>query len=272
MSSIEEVRKKIQPEFKSKEEFYKYRWENGSRSSREELYKEASDSLLPIFKAAKEMCEHISGDKDYFKKNDWEQGYPLTRLYHMAIVSKVIQDINENCVTTEDKEECIQLFTQDYAASRFTYLKNGEFSKTTPLFKHEKISCFMGISNFSFDDQYYHKYMGAIQEDIKPTYYRNEKPRSSVNGNILSWDNMKNSKVLYAIAYHFVVEEGWKLQKESEQSETAVKLSEQEKKEKHFKIFRQAENNIKAKINEFCDMKQTQFMKQMQKSNTEVKE
>lgn len=116
---LKQLRERTMPEFKSRDEFYAYAAKNMITLNVDEAYKDCSDSLLPIFKAAKEMCEDIHDNKDYFKR-----GRPLKELYHMAIVSKAIQDINENCVTEDDKKHSIKRARFD--DDRNYFFRNGE--------------------------------------------------------------------------------------------------------------------------------------------------
>ena len=82
MNKIDELRDKI----KTKEEFYAYAADNNSvRITPEQAFKEIDDNLLPVFKVAKELCEHLSGDKDFFEQKEYAK-----HLYYMALVSRMV--------------------------------------------------------------------------------------------------------------------------------------------------------------------------------------
>ena len=55
-SKLAQLRERTMPEFKSQDERYGYMIRNHLKLSNDELYKDCSDSLLPVFKVAKEFC------------------------------------------------------------------------------------------------------------------------------------------------------------------------------------------------------------------------
>lgn len=231
MSDINDLRKKIMPKFETRDEAYIYMIKNHLTLDNDELYKDCSDSLLPVFKVAKELCEHLQNDKDYFKKNGSEQEHPLTRLYHMAIVSKVVRELNENC----DPEHFVHHLGTDYAEPVW-WRKNGKLVKTDPIMEHKKIANFRKVTaiDYIFDDKWYHQYIGAIERDVDPSYYG--KACYSVASNVINWEDMKNSDVLKIVAM----------------SCTPGMFSIQE------------EQRLQKKIDEFCDEKNRQSQKQIQ--------
>lgn len=234
---LKQLRERTMPEFKSRDEFYAYAAKNMITLNVDEAYKDCSDSLLPIFKAAKEMCEDIHDNKDYFKR-----GRPLKELYHMAIVSKAIQDINENCVTEDDKKHSIKRARFD--DDRNYFFRNGERINAGWLLDREKIENFMEVMDspgMSYDDEYTKAYIAALKDDVSPVYGTIKRPKCSVTGNILNWEYMKDSSVL-----------------------RVVTMFDQ-------RTFSLNEDTI-AKINAFCDKKQAQFVKQVQQqTQSEVK-
>lgn len=227
---LKQLRKKTMPEFKSRDEFYAYAAKNMITLNVDEAYKDCSDSLLPIFKAAKEMCEDIHDNKDYFKR-----GRPLKELYHMAIVSKAIQDINENCVTEDDKKHSIKRARFD--DDRNYFFRNGERINAGWLLDREKIENFMEVMDspgMSYDDEYTKAYIAALKDDVSPVYGTIKRPKCSVTGNILNWEDMKDSSVL-----------------------RVVTMFDQ-------RTFSLNEDTI-AKINAFCDKKNKENQQQLQK-------
>ena len=227
---LKQLREKTMPEFKSRDEFYAYAAKNMITLNVDEAYKDCSDSLLPIFKAAKEMCEDIHDNKDYFKR-----GRPLKELYHMAIVSKAIQDINENCVTEDDKKHSIKRARFD--DDRNYFFRNGERINAGWLLDREKIENFMEVMNspgMSYDDEYTKAYIAALKDDVSPVYGTIKRPKCSVTGNILNWEDMKDSSVLRVVAAF---------------DQRSISLNE----------------DTIAKINAFCDKKNKENQQQIQK-------
>ena len=227
---LKQLREKTMPEFKSRDEFYAYAAKNMITLNVDEAYKDCSDSLLPIFKAAKEMCEDIHDNKDYFKR-----GRPLKELYHMAIVSKAIQDINENCVTEDDKKHSIKRARFD--DDRNYFFRNGERINAGWLLDREKIENFMEVMDspgMSYDDEYTKAYIAALKDDVSPVYGTIKRPKCSVTGNILNWEDMKDSSVLRVVAAF---------------DQRSISLNE----------------DTIAKINAFCDKKNKENQQQVQK-------
>ena len=241
-SRIEEIRaKRAQnlPKFKSRDEFYAYAAKNMIRLSVDDAYKECSNSLLPIFEAAQELCEvlHEGENKDEDKRDSsyFKRGRPLKELYHMAIVSKVIQDINENCVTEDDKKHSIKRARFD--DDRNYFFRNGERINAGWLLDREKIKNFMEVMDspgMSYDDEYTKAYIAALKNDIDPVYGSIKEPKCSVTGNILNWEYMKDSSVL-----------------------RVVTMFDQ-------RTFSLNEDTI-AKINAFCDKKNKENLQQIKK-------
>ena len=227
---LKQLRERTMPEFKSRDEFYAYAAKNMITLNVDEVYKDCSDSLLPIFKAAKEMCEDIHDNKDYFKR-----GRPLKELYHMAIVSKAIQDINENCVTEDDKKHSIKRARFD--DDRNYFFRNGERINAGWLLDREKIENFMEVMDspgMSYDDEYTKAYIAALKDDVSPVYGTIKRPKCSVTGNILNWEDMKDSSVLRVVAAF---------------DQRSISLNE----------------DTIAKINAFCDKKNKENQQQIQK-------
>lgn len=227
---LKQLREKTMPEFKSRDEFYAYAAKNMITLKVDEAYKDCSDSLLPIFKAAKEMCEYMHDNKDHFKR-----GRPLKELYHMAIVSKVIQDINENCVTEDDKKHSIKRARFD--DNRNYFFRNGERINAGWLLDREKIENFMEVMDspgMSYDDEYTKAYIAALKDDVNPVYGTIKRPKCSVTGNILNWEDMKDSSVLRVVAAF---------------DQRSISLNE----------------DTIAKINAFCDKKNKENQQQVQK-------
>lgn len=249
MSSLEEVRQKIPqenlPEFKSREDFYAYAADNPSAEiTAEQAYKEIEDNLLPVFKIAKELCEHLSDDKDYFKKDRHTK-----HLYHMALVSRMIKNIITSGGTDEEKKESLRLSDPHYGG--MFYIKNGKMTRELSLFSKKEDRGFKnliskaGIGCSAYDDQYTTIYFGAIQEDITPIF--KEQQIASTSGRFLNWQVAKDSGVLWAATQPFVSEEMAKMAQEN-----GVAYSQR------FDFYQEAEQKIKNKIVDFCDIKQTE--------------
>lgn len=251
MSSIEEIKLKIQPEFASKEHLYSYAADNSLLTiSSKQAQQDISANLLPIFQAAKELCEQLSQDDEYFKRGH------MVQLFHMALVSRMIKNINNNCSTTEEKLASIHYSQPHYGG--MLYFKNGKKETKQSLFEKKEDRGFKNLMSkaigCSYDDQYTTIYFGAFQEDVQPVYDPNGTPKCSVSGGILSWENLKNSAVLQIAAQSFIYQEVKKICQKN-----GTPLS-------NYGIhYKQAEQNIQVKINEFCDMKQAQLIKQKHK-------
>ncbi len=231
------------PEYKSRDEFYAYAAKNMITLNVDEAYKDCSDSLLPIFKAAKELCEdlHEGENKNEDKKDSsyFKRGRPLKELYHMAIVSKVIQEINENCITEDDKKHSIKRARFD--DDRNYFFRNGERINAGWLLHREKIENFMEVMDapgMSYDDEYTKAYIAALKDDVSPVYGTIKRPKCSVTGNILNWEDMKDSSVLRVVAAF---------------DQRSISLNE----------------DTIAKINAFCDKKNKENQQQIQKSMKE---
>lgn len=231
-SKLKQLRERAMPEFKSQDERYSYMAKSHLTLNKDELYEACSDSLLPVFKVAKELCEYIHTDKDYFRKDDMMHNYPLTRLYHMAIVSKAVQKINELCESPEDKILTLGMVASNYS-NPIRYIKDGKSVKTDPILEQEEIKNFRKAANHLFDDKYFYRYMGDMELDVDPSYYGKA---YSFTGNVSNWEDLKKSDVMLGAAVYCY---GGMVNKETEQ-------------------------NLRTKINEFCDMKQAQLVKQMQ--------
>lgn len=191
----------------------------------DKVYEESCACLLPIFRAAKEMCEFTYDDEDYFKS-----GRPLAELYHMAVVSKVVQDINKSCDSVDEAVKSIRI-ARIYNENNF-YISNGKCIRVGKLLERPGVADFIKAGNIAYNEQYANEYLGAFQDDTYPLF-NNKKPLCSVTGNVLNWKYMKDSLVL----------------------KTTVMVDQC--------TFNLSEDTV-AKINEFCDIKQAQFVKQMQ--------
>lgn len=248
---LKQLRERTMPEFKSRDDFYAYAASHRmAEVSAEQARKDINDNLLPIFKAAKELCEYLSGNKDYFSKGH------MKHLYYMALVSRIIKNIDKNSDTLENKEKSIRLSDPHYRG--IIYLNNGKKEKENTPFNNDSDKGFKsallksGLGFSSYDDQYTTLYFGAIQEDITPIF--SEKQVCSVTGNILNWEYAKKSAVFAIAAKPFINSEVEKICKEN-----GTPLSE------YGKHYEQAEKNIQAKIDEFCDMKNKENQQQLQK-------
>lgn len=252
MNKIDELRDKIQPNFSTREELYAYAADNDSaKITPKQAYKELDDNLLPVFKIAKELCEHLSGDKDYFKQEKHTRS-----LYHMALVSRMVKNINIYGGTEEEKKKSIHLSDPHYRG--MVYINGGKKSEEpTPFERKEdkgfkKLISRAGIGCATYDDQLTTIYFGAVKEDISPIF--NEKAKVSVSGNFLNWQAAKTSHVLWAATKPFVNAKMAHIAKEK-----GVAFS------KRFDFYQDAETKIQSKIAEFCDIKNKEYQQQLQK-------
>ena len=252
MSKIEDLREKIRPIFKSPEELYAYAADNSAVNiTPEQAYQCIEDNLLPIFKVAKELCEHLSENKDYFKQEKHAK-----QLYHMALVSRMIKNINTYAGTNEEKKKSLRLSDPHYRG--MVYIKDGHKSVAqTPFEKKEDKGFRMlisraGIGCATYDAQLATIYFGAVQEDISPIFKEEEK--ASISGNFLNWQAAKDSNVLLIAARPFIDKEMAQMAREKK-----VVFS------KRFDFYQDAEKKIKDKISEFCDIKNKELPQQILK-------
>lgn len=247
MDKIEEMREKIQPDFKAREELYAYAADNYSvEITPEQAFKEIEDNLLPAFSVAKELCEHLSGDKDYFKQEKHTK-----RLYHMALVSRMIKNINELSGTYEEKKKSLRLSDPHYRG--MFYIINGQRTKELSPFSKKEDRGFKdliskaGIGCAAYDDQLTTIYFGVIQKDIL-----DEQQISSVSGKFLNWEVAKDSGVLWAATQPFVHNEMTKMAQKN-----GVDYAQR------YDFYQDAEKKVQEKIAEFCDMKQAEYQKNL---------
>ncbi|MBR1374152.1 hypothetical protein IJ556_06865, partial [bacterium] len=101
----------------------------------------------------------------------------------------------------------------------------------------EKIENFMEVMDspgMSYDDEYTKAYIAALKDDVNPVYGTIKRPKCSVTGNILNWEDMKDSSVLRVVAAF---------------DQRSISLNE----------------DTIAKINAFCDKKNKENQQQVQK-------
>lgn len=251
MSSINDLRQKIEPKFANRDDFYAYVADHPScKISFEQAYQDIEDNLLPIFKTAKELCEDLSGDKNYFQNGH------MKHLFHMALVSRMIRNINTESGTFEEKMTSLRLSDPHYGG--MVYIKDGKKIKEETPFEKKSDNGFKsvilkaGIGFSTYDDQYTTRYFGAFCEDVSSIL--NERQVASVFGKFLNWQVAKDSAVLYVATIPFVEKEMAQMAKAN-----GVDYS------KRFDFYQDAEKNIRAKINAFCDKKQETFLQQAQK-------
>ncbi|MBR1840498.1 MAG: hypothetical protein IJ778_00010 [Alphaproteobacteria bacterium] len=254
MNKIDELREKILPDFKTKEEFYAYVADNNSvKITPEQAFKEIDDNLLPVFKVAKELCEHLSGDKDFFEQKEYAK-----HLYYMALVSRMVKNIDRLGGTDEEKKESLRLSDPHYGG--MFYIKNGQKTKELSLFSEKEDKGFKdliskaGIGCSTYEDSLTTIYFGAIQEDISPIF--KEQQIASVSGNFLNWQVAKDSGVLWAATQPFIDNEMVKMAQEN-----GVAYA------RRHNFYQDAEKKIHTKIVEFCDMKQAECQKNLIKWN-----
>ena len=205
MNKIDKLRDKIKPEFETREDFYAYAADNNFVTiTPEQALKEIEDNLLPVFKVAKELCEELSGDENYFKKEKHTK-----HLYHMALVSRMVKNIDTLSGTDKEKKESLRLSDPHYGG--MFYMINGKTTKELSLFSKKEDKGFKnliskaGIGCSTYDDQLITIYFGVIQEDISPIF--KEQQIASMSGNFLNWEVAKNSGVLWAATQPFVNDE-----------------------------------------------------------------
>lgn len=247
MSTIDEVRQKIQPEFASQEEFYAYAADNPSvKISVEEARAAIEENLLPVFKVAKELCEHLSGDKDYFKKDRHTK-----HLYHMALVSRMIKNINDYSGTPEEKKKALHLSAPHYGG--LVYIKDGKKTQEQSPFVRKEDRGFKnliakaGIGCSAYDDQLTTIYFAAFREDVSPIFSENAK--ALVSGRFLHWQAAKDSAVLQIADKPLIEAKMAQIAKEK-----GISFA------KRYECYQDAEAQIQAKIDQFCDMKQAGIM------------
>ncbi|MBQ9035755.1 MAG: hypothetical protein IJ099_07365 [Alphaproteobacteria bacterium] len=257
---LKQLYKKTMPEFKSRDEFYAYVADHSDVTiSLKQAYKQMQDNLLPVFKAAKELCEYISGDDEYFLKTKNN----LYQLYHMALVSRMINNINTNSGTVEEKKASLRLSEPHYRG--MIYIKNGKKTRETTPFEKKQDKGFKDIflkSNIGlsvYEDMMTTIYYGAFQNDVFSDV--KEERIASVHGNFLNWQVAKNSHVLKVACEPFIRSKMAQMAQEN-----GFDFSDR------FRFYQASTLNIQAKINAFCDIKQTQFINQMQQqTQSEVK-
>ena len=274
-SSIEQkltdLRAKTMPEFASREDFYAYAQNRQVPTLKaDEAFKDIQDNLLPIFKAAKELCEYLSADENYFRRG-WNKSQtfvqmyaedlpadhgdrPIDKLYHMALVSRIIQTINHKCGTAKEKKFAVM---HADIVNDNVYINNGQRQKVSGFGWLEENKGFKrAIGNselkLNYDDNYLHEYLGAFQEDVQPVLTDKSAPVCSASGHILGWDRMKESSVLQIAAEPFIYAEMARLYQEQ-----GGKLQGFYRDDRG-KLAAQARKNITAKIFAFCDMKNSQ--------------
>lgn len=249
---IDEVRARTEKsisEFRSKDEFFAYAAEHRAATiDFEHAYTEIQNNLLPVFRIAQELCEYISKDQDYFKHGH------IKHLYHMALVSRMVKNIQNTCGTDEERKESIEKSEPHYGG--ILYFVNGQKERKNNLFETPSDRGFKDVIaksvRCSYDDQLTTIYFGALKEDICPVYKDN--PACTVNGSVLSWENMKDSTVLNVAAMPLIYEEVKKLCKENGTPYSGYGI--------HYK---KAEQKIQTKIDEFCDIKNAHNRQHLQK-------
>lgn len=248
-----QLSEKAMPEFKSQEELYSYAADHPNMTiSLKEAYKHIENNLLPIFKTAKELCEYISEDNEYFfkAKNN------LHQLYHMALVSRMINNINTNSGTIEEKKISLKLSEPHYRG--MIYINNGKKTKEKSPFEKKQDKGFKDLllkSNIGFsvyEDALTTIYYGAFQNDVFSDI--KEERIASVHGNFLNWQVAKNSNVLKVACESFI-----QAQMVQMAQEKGYKFSER------FHFYQDAETKIQSKIAEFCDIKNKKHLQQIKK-------
>ena len=92
----------------------------------------------------------------------------------------------------------------------------------------------MDSPGMSYDDEYTKAYIAALKDDVSPVYGTIKRSKCSVTGNILNWEDMKDSSVLRVVAAF---------------DQRSISLNE----------------DTIAKINAFCDKKNKENQQQIQK-------
>lgn len=179
----------------------------------------------------------------------------------MALVSHMIKNINDNYGTIDDNKKAIRFSEPHYGG--VIYFKNGEKISKQKLFEKKEDRGFKDLMSkalgFSYDDQYTTIYFGALQDDV--CSLETGKSKCSVTGNILNWEDMKDSAVFKVAVMPLVEREVKKICKKNGTPLAKFGIH-----------YQHAEQNIRAKTNEFCDMKQTKNTEQMRQPGREVKQ
>ena len=264
-------------DFANKEDFYDYAKDHYVEPiSAKEAFKEVEENLLPIFKVAEELCKDLSEDENYFHR-DWEKDQmfvhlysddlpgdhgdrPVDKLYHMALVSRMIKTVYEKSGTPEEKAKSIKMSNMNRL-----WIKNSDnFRRGEGLLWLEENEGFERVMrqskiNFNYDDCYLNEYYAAFQRDT----VRNERDKKccSLSGNVLDWNEMKNSNVLLLAVQPFINKEMIRLYENEGNKYTGFYNS-----DGVGNFYNQAEQNIKNKIDTFCDKKNKENQQQIQKS------
>ena len=263
-------------DFPDKEEFYNYAKHHYVEPiSAEDAFQAVEENLLPIFKAAEELSIHLSGDEElfhrgwgksqmfvHFYKDDLPGDHgdrPVDKLFHMALVSRMVKTLYDQGGTPEEKKENIEYSDMEYLS-----IRNGDHKRRGAgllwLEENEGFKRVMRDSEmrFNYDDGYLHAYYAAFKADTVEN--ESDKEYCSLSGKVLDWKGMKESAVLRVAAEPFVNAEMVRLYENEGNKYTGFYSS-----KGVGNFYKRAEQNIQAKINEFCDMKDKERRQQIQK-------
>ena len=190
---LKQLRERSMPEFKTNEDLYAYAATHMvSELDCDSAYKHAQDNLLPVFQAAKELCEYISGDGEYLKNQQ-----ALHYIVSMALVSRAIKAINAQCETLKDKKYSL-IFSS--CESGMVYYKNGE------IIEKEDIGHIEENKGFYMLTRHYPMHLDdctLYKRDFRADVFESAQKCCSVEGNILDWKAMKESHLFKRIADSF---------------------------------------------------------------------